>query len=115
MRRRRDWSTGRRACRAIAVAACAMLLVATPAFAQDLEPRAYSASPVGTTFLVFGVGRSNGGVLLDPSVPFEDVKATIGIATVGVGHAFDLFSRTALVVGALPYGRGHATGRLEET
>jgi Putative MetA-pathway of phenol degradation len=110
-----DWSARRRVRRAIAVATVALMLATTRAFAQDLEPRAYSASPVGTTFLVFGVGRSNGGVLLDPSVPFEDVKATIGIATVGVGHTFDLFSRTALVVGVLPYGRGHATGRIEET
>jgi outer membrane putative beta-barrel porin/alpha-amylase len=92
-----------------------MALMATPALAQDLEPRAYSASPTGTTFLVLGVGRSNGGVFTDPSVPFDDVKATIGIATVGAGRTFDLFSRTALVVAALPYGRGHASGRIEET
>ncbi|HEX5110493.1 MAG TPA: transporter [Vicinamibacterales bacterium] len=98
----------------IAVAVLGLTLAATPALAQDLEPRAYSAAPVGTTFLVFGAGRSNGGVLTDPSVPFEDVEATIGIATAGVGHTFDLFSRTALVVAALPYGRGHATGRIEE-
>jgi hypothetical protein len=34
--------------------ACAVvgLLVSTPASAQEMEPKAYSASPVGTTFLV---------------------------------------------------------------
>ena len=100
---------------AIICATFGLALAATTGFAQDLEPRAYSAAPVGTTFLVVGVGRSTGGVFTDPSVPFEDVEATIGIGSVGAGRTFDLFSRTALVVGAVPYGRGHASGRIEET
>jgi hypothetical protein len=37
------------------------------AVAQDLEPRAYAASPVGGNFLVVGGGRSSGDVLIDPS------------------------------------------------
>jgi Putative MetA-pathway of phenol degradation len=85
-----------------------------PLVAQDLEPRAYSASPVGTTFLVVGAGRSSGSVFTDPSVPLTDVEATLGAATVGVGHTFDLGSRTALVVAAMPYARGKASGRIEE-
>jgi hypothetical protein len=38
------------------------------ATAQELEPRAYSPSPVGTTFLLGGFGRSEGGILFDPSL-----------------------------------------------
>ena len=87
---------------------------ARPAAAQELEPRAYSASPIGTTFLVIGVGRSTGGVLVDPSLPLEDVHARLGVGSVGVGHTFDLASRTALVVAALPYARARATGRVDE-
>jgi len=83
-----------------------------PARAQDLEPRAYSASPIGTTFLVASAGRSTGSVLTDPSLPFEDVEAKLGIAVVGLGQTFDLFGRTALIVGAAPYARGHASGRI---
>ncbi len=87
---------------------------ATPVKAQDLEPRAYSASPVGTTFLVLGIGRSSGGVFADPSLPFEDVRATLAAASLGVGHTFDLLTRSALVLVALPYAWGEASGRIEE-
>ena len=86
----------------------------TAAAAQDLEPRAYSASPVGLNILVAGTGRSTGGVLVDPSLPIEDVNATIGALTVGAGRTFSLFGRTALVVGAVPFVRVKATGRVEE-
>lgn len=88
--------------------------LARGAASQDLEPRAYSASPVGTTFVVAAVGRSSGNVLTDPSLPVEDVQATLGIATAGAGYTFDLLSRTALVLAAFPYGRAHATGRVQE-
>jgi len=50
----------------------AMISLATPSSAQDLEPRAYSSSPVGLNFLVATVGRSTGGVLVDQSLPFEN-------------------------------------------
>lgn len=87
----------------------------SPAGAQDLEPRAYAATPIRTTFLVLAAGRSSGGVFIDPSLPVEDVHATLGAATVGLGHTFDLFSRTALIVGTMPYARGTASGRIQES
>lgn len=101
------WKTG------IITAAITGALV-YPAAAQDLEPRAYSASPVGTTFVLVGVGRSSGSVFTDPSVPFQDVKATIGAATAGVGYTFDFFTRTALVAALMPYAKGQASGRIQE-
>src|SRR6185437_3418111 len=89
------------------LAALVLLLAAagSPLAAQDLEPRAYSASPIGTTFVVASVGRSTGNVLLDPSLPIEDVNARIGVLTAGVGQTFDLLTRTALIVVGVPYGR----------
>lgn len=78
--------------------------------AQDLEPRAYSASPINTTFVAGGIGRSSGGVVTDPSLPIDDVHATLGLLTAGIGHTFDLFGRTALFVAVLPFARAHATG-----
>jgi hypothetical protein len=85
---------------------------ARPVRAQDLEPRAYSASPIGTTFLVASAARSTGSVLTDPSLPFQDVDARLGIGVVGIGQTFNLLGRTALVLGAAPYARGHASGRI---
>ena len=84
------------------------------AAAQDLEPRAYSASPVNTTFVLAGAGRSSGSVVTDPSLPLDDVHATLGSAIAGVGHTFDLFGRSALFAAVVPFARARATGRIEE-
>ena len=88
---------------------------AIPATAQDLEPRAYAATPVGANFLVVGGGRSSGDVLFDPSIPLTDVHATLHSATIGAGTTFALFGRTALAVAAFPYVWASATGRVGET
>jgi len=80
------------------------------ASAQDLEPRAYSASPINTTFVVGAIGRSSGGVVTDPTLPVDDVHATLGVLTAGVGRTFDLAGRTALFVAIVPFARAHATG-----
>jgi hypothetical protein len=94
--------------------ALTMLFMTMRATAQDLEPRAYSASPVGTNFVAVAFGRSNGSVLLDSTVPLKNVKATIYIPTVGVGRTFGFFGRQALLTVGLPYVWGHASGDLGE-
>ena len=38
------------------------------AYPQDMEPRAYSASPVGVNFLVVSYSRSAGAIVFDPSL-----------------------------------------------
>jgi hypothetical protein len=84
------------------------------AAAQDLEPRAYAASPVGTNFLALAAVRSSGGVLVDPSLPIEDVQATVSSLSVGFGRTFSLFGRTALVGAGLPFARANVSGRVGE-
>jgi len=91
------------------------VLWATAVAAQDLEPRAYAASPIGTTFLVVAGARSTGSVLTDPSLPIEDAQATVGAVAIGGGTTLNLFGRTALIIGVLPIARAHATGRVGET
>lgn len=80
--------------------------------AQDMEPKAYSASPVGANFLVVVFGRSTGSIVFDPSVPITDVDATVGSGAVGIGHTFGLFGKLTLLSAALPYARGHLTGKV---
>jgi Putative MetA-pathway of phenol degradation len=82
--------------------------------AQDLEPRAYAASPVGLSFLAVIAGHSSGGVVVDPSLPVEDAEATVNSLGVGLGTTFDLFGRTALAVAALPLAWADASGRVGE-
>jgi hypothetical protein len=92
----------------------AALATSIPLGAQDLEPRAYTASPVGLHFVVAGLGRSSGGVVVDASLPLEDVNARVGTAVVGAATVFSLFGRTALALGVLPIAHAEATGRIGE-
>ena len=92
----------------------AVLATSVPLAAQDLEPRAYAAAPIGLNFVVAGLGRSSGGVLVDPSLPLEDVNATVGTAVIGGATTFSLFGRTALALGVLPIAHAEATGRIGE-
>jgi hypothetical protein len=100
---------------AILLFLAAFILSISTASAQDLEPRAYAASPVGTSFLAVLAGRSTGGVVVDPSLPVDDVRAAVNSLGLGVGTTFDLFGRTALAVAAFPVAWAEATGRVGET
>ena len=88
--------------------------LARAAAAQELEPRAYSPSPVGTTFLVVSGTRSTGGVFTDPSLPIQDVEATVGVLGFGIGHAFGIARKQVLLLAALPVIRGQASGAVGE-
>jgi len=90
------------------------LAASVPLAAQDLEPRAYSAAPIGLNFVVVGFGRSSGGVVVDPSLPIEDAHAVVNSLVVGAATTFSLFGRTALFVGVIPFAHAEATGRIGE-
>jgi Putative MetA-pathway of phenol degradation len=100
---------------AILVILAGLIQSGSTASAQDLEPRAYAASPVGVSFLAVIAGHSTGGVVIDPSLPIEDVRASVNSLGIGVGRVFDLFGHTALAVAALPFAWAEATGRVGET
>jgi len=100
--------------RALTAGLIATLFVSPAATAQDLEPRAYSPSPIGTTFVIVTATRSSGGVFTDPSAPITDVDATVGILGLGVGHTFGIAGRQALLLGALPVTWGEASGQVGE-
>jgi len=87
-----------------------LLLTAITARAQDLEPRAYAPTPVGTSFVLFGVGNSQGGVVLDASADIDDVKAEISFATTAFGYTFGLAGRQARVIAVVPAAWGEVTG-----
>ena len=95
-----------------AVALVWMVARAPTALAQDLEPRAYSSSPIGVNFLVVSYSRSTGSVVFDPSQPFSDVRATIHATVAGIGHTFDLFGKLGLISAAVPYVLGDVTGNV---
>lgn len=90
--------------------AVAMLFGSAHGLAQDLEPRVYSASPVGTSFLQFAFSRSSGDVTFDPTIPITNVHATFYSPSVGVSHTFGLFGRQTLLSAAVPYAWGNVNG-----
>jgi hypothetical protein len=100
--------------RIAALAAACLLSVTVRTSAQEMEPRAYSASPVGANFLVVSISRSAGAVVFDPSIPITDVHADVNGFALGLGHSFNLFGKLALATAALPYALADATGNVAE-
>jgi hypothetical protein len=95
---------------------CLAFLLASMRIAagQELDPRAYSAAPIGVNFLIVAGGRSTGGVLVDQSLPVEDVNATIDSLGLGLGRTVDFFGRTALLLAVVPYAWGEVSGSVGE-
>jgi len=89
-----------------------MLTSAFVATAQDLEPRAYSASPVGTNFIGIGFGRSSGDIAFDPTLPITNANATLYSPAVGVGRTFGVFRKQGLFAATLPYAWGNVSGEV---
>ena len=99
----------------VGLAAALLFLSHAPAVAaQDLEPKAYSASPVGAAFLIAGLARSTGAVVFDPSLPITDVQAKVNGALLAGGYSFGLAGKLALVTAAIPYGWGDISGKVQE-
>lgn len=96
------------------VAAIAILAIAGGVRAQELEPRAYSPSPVGTNFVAVVASGTTGSILFDPTVPVTDVNADLGIVTLGYGRTFALGGHQGLVALAVPYAWGHVSGLVGE-
>jgi len=80
--------------------------------AQDLDPRAYIRVPVKTTVAISGLSFSTGNVLLDPSLPIEDLDANVESASLGVSRTFSLFGQTAQALVVLPYTWAQLTGKV---
>ena len=96
------------------IALSVLLILGGRAGAQELEPRAYSPSPTGTHFVVFGVGESSGGVSTDPALPIQNVSGTIDSLVAGYGQTFGLFGRSASLGLAVPYVDAEVKGDVAE-
>jgi hypothetical protein len=81
--------------------------------AQELTPRFYAPAPTGGNIEVLGYGRSTGEVLFDPSLPFDDVNATINTSSLLYARTFSFFGRSANVGIGLPYVWGEIDGYVE--
>jgi hypothetical protein len=89
------------------------MLWPTLTMAQEMEPRAYSAVPVGTNFVVASYERSSGDILFDPSLPISNVQAKINAYVLGYSHSFGVLGHTASFAMSLPYANANITGNVE--
>ncbi|MFM0694271.1 transporter [Paraburkholderia graminis] len=93
--------------------AAVVLLWPTLSCAQEMEPRAYSAAPTGTNFIVASYARSTGGMSLDPTLPVTDVSAKINTYLLGYSHTFGIAGHAASFALAVPYNNADLSGNVQ--
>lgn len=102
MVRGRRWR-GRRVLRGLGVTAVLMLGTAAGTGAQDLEPRAYAATPVGLNFVVAGYAYTQGDVVFDASAPIEDAEVRAHAAFLAYVRTLDVWGRSGKLDIVLPH------------
>jgi len=87
-------------------------LALKPAFlaGQQLEPRAYSISPMGMNAFLLTFTTMAGDINFDPTFPVEDVSATINTVVAGYFRSINFFGRSASVAVVTPYTVGSIQG-----
>lgn len=96
--------------RRYAVCAALACCAAGSAAAQELNPRAYVISPVGTNAINLGYSYLVGNPDLSGGTPITDAHVSIDVAALGYYRAFDFFGRSANVAVAIPYAVGDFSG-----
>jgi hypothetical protein len=90
--------------RRLAAATSALfVMVCAPLAAQDLEPRAYSNSPIGLHFVVAGYAYSTGKFLTDPSLPVENVSIASHVGVLGGATVLNILGQSAKLELIIPY------------
>jgi len=98
--------------RTISLVTLFQVIVACSLLAQDLDPRSYLWLPIKTNTVVTGYSFSQGGVVTDPTLPIEDLEATVHGASLGYVHTFGLFGLTSSAMVAVPYSWVEASGKV---
>jgi hypothetical protein len=83
--------------------------------AQQLEPRAYSISPIGVNVINMSYGYSTGDLSFDPSLPIENASAQIHSGAAGYFRSSNVAGRSANVAVVVPYVSGNLQGDVQGT
>jgi Putative MetA-pathway of phenol degradation len=84
------------------------------AHGQEMEPRAYSPSPVGSQFVLITYAHQTGDVLLDSSLPLRDVDVKFNAGSIAYGRTFSFVKHQANAAVLFPYIWGTASGTVFE-
>lgn len=83
-----------------------VLLIQNRTLSQDLEPGFISAIPIGSNIGIVSYGYSQGEILLDNTLPIEDLNSKMSIIGLGYFRSFKLFNRLAKFDVVVPYAIG---------
>jgi hypothetical protein len=80
--------------------------------AQDLEPRAYTNTPVGLNFLLAGYAYSSGGVVTDPALPLQNANVQVHSAILAYARALDVGGKSGKVDLVVPFAWASGTAEM---
>jgi len=81
----------------------ALTSLAAGAHSQDLEPRAYSNTPVGLNFLVAGYAYADGKIAFDPALPIDNAQFHNNTEVLAYARSLDVWGDSAKFDVTLPY------------
>lgn len=90
------------------------LLMFHNAKAQDLEPRILSDVPLKTNIAVASYAYSTGNIMLDNTLPIEDLNSNLNSFVLGYVRSIKLFNKPAKVDAILPITSGRFDGIVED-
>jgi len=81
--------------------------------AQDIEPRRWTALPVGLNVVGVGYLYTTGDIAFDPVLQIENATVDMQTVVATYAHSFGLFGRSARVDVIVPWQHGYWEGLLE--
>ena len=101
----------RRRSRAIRLALASLALTAGATVrAQDLSPRAYVITPLGSNAITLSYSYNSGDLQFEGAVPITDATGKFSVPVLAYYRSFGLFGHSANVLAAVPYGVGTFEG-----
>lgn len=80
--------------------------------AQVMEPLSYTNAPIGLNFLIMGYGYLSGDVLLDPSLPIDDLNAKAHTTVFTYARVLDFWGQSGTLALVVPYAWLSASGKV---
>lgn len=81
--------------------------------AQDLEPRLTSNMPIGTNIAVASYSFSSGNIMLDNTLPIEDLESELNAMVIAYVRGFKLFNKLTKIDAVIPYAISNYSGIVE--
>lgn len=79
------------------------LLAAMPAYASEIEPRAYANTPVGVNFLLAGYAYSDGGLSTTGLSPIKDADVRMNTGILAYARSLDVWGKSGKIDIIMPY------------